>query len=173
MKLLLLFIVPFCSMFIGLGGWIFWKESRAVFLGKSAKDWDIAEARIIECKIEERKDGEGDVIYEVKVGYEYGYQHTEYKGSTLYPPYSGSKDKKEETELWKLLNGSDTVSVHVNPNKPDQSTLIAGYYSSYMAGAFGGLVFFFAGVTFLLTFLFTILGRGDIASGLTILEMKQ
>jgi len=65
------------------------------------------------------------------------------------------------------------VLVYYNPDDPAESYLIVGNFGFHKAALCGGLLFFLAGVMFLLTFHYAITGSSNYADRVTVIEQAD
>ena len=168
-KIWLWVIVPFCSVFILTGAYLIFQTGKKIYGGVLSKSWKTTEGKIVSSEIEEKKDSDGDKTYEVTVTYQYYAEGIGYSGSRIHHAYNGSGDETIHEEIFKKLKKGNRVVVLYNPSNPKDATLTSGFYSLSLGGLFGGSIFFFVGLGFLLTFLVVILGSGNFAEGIRVL----
>jgi hypothetical protein len=93
-----------------------------------------------------------------------------YHNTKLHPAYSASSYAGHKG-LYEKLKRAKTITVYYNPHAPQEAYIVKGRFSADLAPFFGGLVFFFAGLTFLLAFWFAA-GKSNYDEGVQILEYK-
>ena len=163
---MLLFIVPFCSIFIIVGGWLTVSVVKKIMLGCQAASWPTARGVITRSESKDTSDSESS-SREIKVRYSYNVDGQQLEGTVIHPVYGSSSFEQAHAGLEQALKVGKAVRVHYDPAKPQQSTLSTGFLSGSLAGVFGGLLFFGAGVGFLGTFWFAIAGKMNIVDSIT------
>jgi hypothetical protein len=160
-----LLIYPFLSIFIviGLGGSIV--TLKDILRARATANWPATEARVIDCGIRKGKGDDDDKLF---VEYSYRVDGTNFTGTGI-RPYC-EVDAKEGKQLLERLKGCEVVLARYNPRNPGEACLLAGTSRSEWAAFFCALLFFFAGVLFMLGFHFQTFGTADYASAVTILE---
>lgn len=164
----LYFIVPFCSLFIIAGAWLMFHTGRKIVVGNRAKNWPHTTARIKNVESKDTSSDEGS-SREIVVRYTYRAGGQDYEGTTIHPAYGGSSFEVAHRGLEKVLKPDQQVRVYYDAMRPSTCTLSVGFYSCTLAAFFGGMLFMFAGIAFLLTFWFAIAGDADFARGITVL----
>jgi len=165
---LLYIIVPFCSLFILIGGWGMVSAGRNIALGIQAQGWSQTTGRVLSVESKDTSDSDCH-SREIRVRYLYDVDGREYEGTTIHPTYGSSSFEEAHRGLESVLRPETRVRVYYDDGRPDRSTLSAGFYSSSLAMFFFGFTFFFAGLGFLLIFWFAIAGDWDFARGITVL----
>ena len=168
-KSMLYLIVPFCSIFIILGGWLMVSAGRKILLGTQARHWPQTTGRVLNVESKDTSDSESS-SREIRVRYAYSVDGRDYESSTIHPSYGSSSFEQAHRGLESLLRSAQQVRVYYDSGHPSRSTLSVGFYSSSLALFFGGFIFFGAGVGFILTFWFALAGGQDFASGITIIR---
>ena len=165
---ILWFIYPFCSIFILVGaGLAFW-TMRGMMKARAISNWPTVNAEMLECDFVEHSDSDSD-SYEVKVRYQYMVNGKKYENDKIHPAYSASSFEGHRP-LYDRLNKCTLVKARYNELDPSESYLLKGTFSAHLAAFFGGMIFFFAGVFFLLTFHFAIAGNSDYAAAVEIVK---
>jgi hypothetical protein len=167
-KPLLYIIVPFCSSFIILGGWLMVSAGRKIVLGTQARHWPQAVGRVLSVESKDSSDSEGS-SREIQVRYAYSVSGHDYEGNTIHPAYGSSSFEAAHRDLQSVLRPEQQVRVYYDAAQPARSTLSVGFYSCSLALFFGGFIFFALGVGFLGTFWFALAGGQDFASGITVI----
>ena len=108
-------------------------------------------------------------MHKVTADYTYEVSGTSYCNTAIHPGYSAS-NLGGHHELYDKLKSANLVRIRYNSSDPQEAYLIDGTYSVNLAGLFGGLLFFLAGLMFLLIFHFGITGNTDFASGLDVVK---
>ncbi len=168
-KSMLYIIVPFCSIFIIVGGSMMVFTARKIVLGMQARHWPQTAGRVVSVGSKDTSDSEGS-SREILVCYAYNVGGRDYESSTIHPAYSSSSFEEAHRGIESLLRSTKQVRVYYDGAQPSRSTLSVGFYSSSLAVLFGGLIFFAAGVGFLLTFWFALTGDWDFARGITVIR---
>ena len=161
-------IVPFCSIFIIIGGWIMISVGRRVLLGTVAASWPHTVGRMTSFESKDTS-SEGVISREICVSYSYTVGGREYQGTTIHPAYGSSSSEGIHRALEDLLKPAKQVRVYYHPRDPSRCTLSHGLYLRSLAPFFGGFIFFAAGVGFLLALCFEIAGIQGPARGITVL----
>lgn len=167
-KSMLVFIVPFCSLFILVGGWLTIASVRKIVQGISAQGWPTTTGELTHVENKISHDSESS-SWEIVVKYSYTVNGQSYVGNVIHPSYTNSSVEQANHQLEAKLTPGKTVTVYYHPSNPARATLSTGFYSSSMATVFGGLIFLGAGLGFLGTFWFAITGKTNFADGITIL----
>lgn len=168
-KLPLLFVIPFCSIFVIIGGVVMVITGRKIHTGIQAREWSQASGRILSVNSEDHSTTKGG-SREILVHYSYHAAGRDYEGTTIHPTYTSSSFEDAHRGLETLLHPGQRVRVYFNPSQPDISTLSAGFYSCSLAMFAAGGLFFAMGMGFILTSFFALAGSQDYASGITILH---
>jgi len=166
---MLYLIVPFCSIFIIIGGWLMLSAGRKIVMGIQARDWPQATGRVLKVESKDTSDSESN-SREIRVRYAYTVAGRDYESTTIHPTYGSSSFEQAHRGLESLLRSAEQVRVHYDTRQPSRSTLSVGFYSCSLALFFGGFIFFAAGVGFLLTFWFALAGGQNFASGITVIR---
>lgn len=167
-KSMLVFIVPFCSLFILVGGWLTVSSVRKIVHGISAQRWPTTTGELtqVETKISHNSESSSR---EIVVNYSYTVNGQRYEGKVIHPSYTNSSVEQANHLLEAKLAPGKAVTVYYHPSNPSRAMLSTGFYSCSMATVFGGLIFLGAGLGFLGTFWFAIAGKTNFADGITIL----
>lgn len=168
-KTILYIIVPFCSIFIIVGGSMMVFTARKIMVGIQAQHWPQTRGRVISVESKDTSDSESS-SREILVKYVYNVSGHDYEGRTIHPVYGGSSFEQAHSGIESLLQSAKEVRVYYDAAQPSRSTLSVGFYSSSLAMLSGGLIFFAAGVGFLLTFWFALAGDWDFARGITVIK---
>lgn len=166
-KNLLWLIVPFCSIFIIVGGWLVVHTTRKIMLGCQAAKWPHAVGEIIEAKMQDTSDSDSHTC-EMKVRYAFRVGDDAHEGTTIHACYGSSSIQQAHRPLEALLKVGTPVRVYYDPANPSRSCLSTGLFSGNLALVFVGAIFLFAGLGFLGTFWFLIAGNWNFASGIII-----
>lgn len=162
----LFLIVPFCSLFIGVGAWLMSMAGSKIMEGVKARHWPHTTGQLLNVESKDTSTAESS-SREIQVRYSYSVNGKSYEGNTIHPAYGSSSFEGANRGLETLLKSAKQVRVYYDAVAPNRSTLSVGFYSCSLAPLFGGFIFFAVGVGFLLTFWFTLAGNQDIASGIT------
>ena len=162
-------VVPFCSIFIIVGGWLMVSAGRKIVLGTRARHWPQAIGQVLSVESKDTSDSESR-SREIRVRYAYSVSGHDYEGKTIHPAYGSSSFETAHRGLQSLLRPAQQVRVYYDAAQPSRSTLSVGFYSCSLASFFGGFIFFGAGVGFLLTLWFALAGGQDFASGVTVIR---
>lgn len=168
-KSVLYVIVPFCSIFIVVGGWLMVHAGRKIALGTQARHWPYVTGRLLSVESKDTSSSEGQ-SREIQVRYAYSVDSRDYESSTIHPSYGSSSFEQAHRGLESLLQPAKEVRVYYDAAQPDRSMLSVGFYSCSLALLFGGLIFLSSGVGFLLTFWFALAGNQNFAAGITIIQ---
>ena len=139
-----------------------------IMKGVQAKNWPSTAGRVLSVESKDTSDSESS-SRKIKVRYSYRVEGRDYEGGTIHPAYTSSSIEESHKGLEVSLRGSKEVRVYYDGANPERSTLSVGFFSGSLALLFGGLIFFGAGVGFLLTFVFALAGDWDYARGLTLI----
>ncbi len=161
-------VIPFCSIFIIIGGSIMISVGWRILLGRMAVSWPHTVGRMTSFENKDRS-SEGVISREICVSYSYTVGGREYQGTTIHPSYGSSSFYETHRELEDLLKSAKQVRVYYHPRKPSRCTLSHGLYLRALAPFFGGFLFFAAGVGFLLAICFGIAGTHGFARSITVL----
>ncbi|NBV24898.1 MAG: DUF3592 domain-containing protein [Proteobacteria bacterium] len=162
-------IVPFCSIFIIVGGCLMVSAGRKIVLGAKARHWPQTTGQVLSVESKDTSDSESS-SREIRVRYAYRVGGHDYESSTIHPTYGSSSFEQAHRGLESLLRSTQQVRVYYDGSQPSRSTLSVGFYSCSLASFFGGFIFFGAGVGFLLTFWFALAGDWDFARGITVIR---
>lgn len=165
---MLVFIVPFCSLFILVGGWLTVSSVRKIVLSITAQRWPTTTGRLTSVENKISRDSESS-SREIVVTYSYTINGQTYEGNVIHPSYTNSSVEEANNQLEAKLSPGKAVEVYYNPANPKRSMLSTGFYSISLAVVFGGLIFLGAGLGFLGTFWFAITGKTNFADGIKIL----
>lgn len=165
----LFFIVPFCSLFIGVGAWLMFMSGGKIAEGVKASHWPQTTGQLLTVESKDTSDAESNGR-EIRVRYSYSANGRSYEGSTVHPAYGNSSFESAHRGLEAVLKPPQQVRVYYDEANPNRSTLSAGFYSCSLTLLFGGFIFFGAGIGFLLTFWFALAGNQDFASGISVLH---
>lgn len=168
-KPLLYVIVPFCSIFIIVGGGMMAFTARKIMVGIQAKRWPQTSGQVVSVESKDTSDSESS-SREILVRYAYNVNGLDYESSTIHPAYTSSSFEQAHEGIESLLRPAQKVRVYYDAAKPSRSTLSVGFYSGSLAAFSAGLIFFGAGVGFLLTFWFALAGDWDFARGITVVK---
>ena len=168
-KNILWVIVPFCSIFIFVGGGLMWHSLRLILQGCRANYWPHTVGKIVDAESHDTSYSEGN-SREIKVKYAYTVAGQEYEGTRIHACYGSSSMEQAHVPLERLLQKGTLVRVYHDPVHPDQSSLATGFFSGSLALFFGGVIFAAAGFGFLFTFWFAIAGDWNFASGIRVGE---
>ncbi len=163
------FIVPFCSIFIIVGGGLMASAGSKIMLAARARHWPQTTARIVSVASKDSSDADSD-SREILVRYVYNVEGREYDGSTIHPMYGSSGFEQAHRGVESLLRSAQQVRVYYDGSQPGRSTLSTGFYSCILTLFFAGFLFFSAGVGFLMTFWFALAGDWDFARGITVVR---
>ncbi len=149
-KYLLCFaVVPFCSIFIILGGWLMVYVGRKIVLGIQARHWPQATGRVVSLESKDASDADTR-SREILVRYVYSVEGREYEGRTIHPAYEGSSFEQAHRGLESLLRPPQQVRVYHDGSQPGRSMLSVGFYSGSLGLFFFGFTFLCGGMGFLL-----------------------
>lgn len=168
-KSALYIIIPFCSIFIIVGGGIMVHAARKISLGMRARHWPQTTGRVVSIDSKDTSDSDSS-SREILVRYAYNVGGRDYESSIIHPAYGSSSFEEAHRGIESLLRSAQQVRVYYDGAQPSRSTLSVGFYSCSLAMLSGGLIFFAAGVGFLLTFWFAIAGDWDFARGITVIR---
>jgi hypothetical protein len=150
-KGLLFLIVPFCSIFIGIGEFLLYSTARGILMGAMARNWPYTNGRMV--NVENKIDSESESnSREITVRYTYAVDGSEYEGSTIHPAYTASSFEVAHQRLESVLGSAKQIRVYYDRSKPSRSTLSVGIYSCSFSGFAGGFLFLSAGLGFLLSY---------------------
>lgn len=166
---MLYFIVPFCSIFILVGGGLTIFAARKITQGIAAARWPHVEGVIQSVVSKDTSDSESS-SREIQVIYTYQVAGRNFDGSVIHPAYSSSSFEEAHQGLEKALHADQKVRVYYAEGDPARSTLSVGFYSCSLALLFGGLAFLGGGICFLCISCFAIAGDAGFARGITLLE---
>lgn len=161
-------VYVFCSVFIFIGGGVAIYALQGIVKAGSIGSWPQVDAKLTDINLKVRHDSDGD-LQEVVVKYEYFVDGNRYTSNKIHPTYSGS-NMSGHRELYERLKNCSIVRARYNKENPREAYLVTGRYSQAFALLFGGLLFFFAGLMFLLIFHFAAEGSSNFVDGLEIVE---
>ncbi|MBA4032953.1 MAG: hypothetical protein C0478_18960 [Planctomyces sp.] len=168
-KSILYIIVPLCSIFITFGGWGMLTALRDMLLGLQARDWPQTTGRVLSVGSKSTSDIKTR-SREIRVRYAYSVGGHDYEGSTIHPAYGSSSIEQAHCGVESLLRSAQQVRVYYDGSQPSRSTLSVGFYSGTLSTFFLGFLFFAAGIAFLLSFWFVLMGDWDFARGITVVR---
>jgi len=163
---LLFLIVPFCSIFIAVGGGLMISSGQKILEGRRAAHWPHTTGTVLSAESKDTSDEGREIV----VRYSYTVDGRALEGTTVHPTYGGSSVEDAHQGLEQLLTPGKKVRVYYRKDAPDRSTLSVGFFSGSLALFFGGMLFAAAGLGFLLTFWFALAGNWNYASGVTVNE---
>jgi len=100
--------------------------ARNIYLSIVARRWKITRSTVVEVGSEERSDSDFQLGYHLLIRYRYTLENKTYDGDR----YTFSKTMYSKRDLDRLLSSycsGQEIDVRVNPRKPQQSVIIAGY----------------------------------------------
>lgn len=162
-------IVPFCSIFILIGGGVMIATGRKIVEGYRAANWPQTTGILLAVQSKDTSDSEGR-SREIVVRYSYTVDGREYEGATIHPTYGSSSFEEGHRGLEQSLTPGKKVRVYYREAAPERSTLSVGFYSGSLVGVFAGALFVAAGLGFLLVFWYALAGDWNYASGVTVIE---
>ena len=111
-----------------LGTVIATRAARRIWRCVQASRWPTTTATLLVTEDQDIS-GPEDANHLIRVRYIYQVESASYEGNTLHPCYSGgSRFGKAHAELLALLQTGQRYQVHYDPDRPDQSTLSAGFH---------------------------------------------
>lgn len=123
----LFFILPFfligiITLYISLSNLYFQIETN---------NWVpvIAKIKNVEIVATASNISEPSISYETKCNYTYTYNNKKYTNNIISIGY-GSNNTENHQELYRILKYSSSLTAYVNPDKPNNSTLVQGINSS-------------------------------------------
>ena len=161
-------IYPFCSIFILVGLAGAFSTMLGILKAHAVSNWPTENASLLDCEFKSDHNSDSE-SYKVLVRYEYNVHGRKYENDKVHPAYSRSSFGGHR-RLFKRLKKATVVKIHYNDADPSESYLLAGHFSAHLAALFGSMIFFSAGVFFLLTFHFAIAGNSDYASALEVVK---
>jgi hypothetical protein len=161
-------VYVFCSVFIFVGGGVAIYALQGIVKAGAIGSWPPVDAKLTDINLKVRHDSDGD-LQEVVVKYEYFVDGNRYTNNKIHPTYSGS-NMSGHKELYERLKNCSIVRARYNKENPRESYLVTGRYSQSFVLLFGGLLFFFSGLMFLLIFHFAAEGSSNFVDGLEIVE---
>ena len=96
----------------------------------------------------------------------------DFENSSIHPGYSSSSADGHRG-LYQKLSESKRVLAYYNPSDHSESYLITGNFGFHKAAFFGGLLFFSAGIFFMLTFHYAFTGSSNYADKLTVIQQVE
>ena len=111
----------------------------------NSKRWDAITCKIVQSKIVEEKDSDGDLMFEAMVKYQYVYNGNQYIGDKIYFGYASSSEKEGSTRLATSLPEGKEVVAYINPKNPQDAILIPGIPTVYFDSCLGRIRFCFYG----------------------------
>jgi hypothetical protein len=166
---MLLFVVPFCSIFILIGCGLMIFTGRRIVEGWQAARWPHTVGVVSSVESKDTSDSDSP-SREILVRYSYTVDGVAYDGSRVHPTYGKSSFEEAHRGLEQVLEPGKKVRVYYRAGEPERSTLAVGFYSGSLAGFFGGALFAAAGLGFLLIFWFAFAGDWNYAAGVTVIE---
>ena len=170
MKLVWL-IYPFFSIFIITGAFLSYKTFSTIQKARAIENWPSAEAEIAYSKLIDTSDSESN-SWEVEISYRYRVGGIDFENSSIHPGYSSSSADGHRG-LYQKLSESKRVLAYYNPSDHSESYLITGNFGFHKAAFFGGLLFFSAGIFFMLTFHYAFTGSSNYADKLTVIQQVE
>jgi len=167
---LLLFVVPFCSLFILVGLYLALRSLKAVWKARAIERWPSVSGELVEVELLTRYD-EGEEVHEVQVRYRYMVEGLEYIGDLLNPAYAPSNNPKH-VALFNRLRSANRVAVVYNPDAPREAYLVKGMYGDALIPVLGAFVFVVVGSAFLAVGVLAVDSHSDYSRGIEILEWK-
>lgn len=161
---LLWIIYLLCSVFIALGlaGSIY--ILKTILRLRATRSWPSVQARLLQCDIEPQ-DGEKESL---ALRYSYSVGGVPYTGAAVRPYYDVGVH--EVGPLFEKLKGCEAVLARYNPYNPAEACLVVGSFRTDWAAFYGALLFFSAGILFMLAFHFLWVGLADYAAAVTIIQ---
>lgn len=92
----------------------------------NTKNWPKANGEVIRSHVSTWLDSESDTLYGAQVEYKYSIGDTEYKGHRVTMSDGGSSFEDAARKVVDRYPRGNTVDVHYNPEKPDDSVLEPG-----------------------------------------------
>ncbi len=161
-------IYPFCSVFMIVGAGVAFYAIRGIMKAREIDEWPTVNAQLTQCEFKTRSDSDGD-SYEVIVQYDYTVVGKKYSSKKIHPSYSASSFEGHRP-LYEKLKKCSVVRARYNELAPEESYIVTGRFKSALATLFCGMLFFSAGLFFLLIFHFAITGNSNYADGLDIVQ---
>jgi hypothetical protein len=161
-------IYPFCSIFMIVGAGIAFYAIRGIMKAKAIDEWPTVNVHLTKCEFKTHSDSDGD-SYEVIVQYDYTVVGKEYSSNKIHPSYSASSFDGHRP-LYEKLKKCSVVRARYNELAPEESYIVTGRFTSALSILFGGILFFSAGLFFLLIFHFAIVGNSNYAGGLDVVQ---
>jgi len=164
-------IYPFFSIFIITGAFISCKTFFTIQKARTIENWPSAEAEIAYSRLMDTSDSKSN-SWEVEVSYRYRVGGIDFENNSIHPGYSSSSADGHH-ELYQKLSESKRVLAYYNPNDHSESYLITGNFGFHKAAFFAGLLFFSAGMFFMLTFHYLLSGSSNYADELTVIQQVE
>jgi len=158
----MIIVVPLCSIFMIAGSWMLFKGMKNCLKAHHSKTWDVVSCRIDQSSIDEKKNSDGDSMFEAKIGYQYMYGSQQYSGDKIYFGYTSSSEQEDSSQLIAAFPEGKEVKVYINPKNPKEAVLIPGITRFALIGVWGGFGFAFMGFWFLVMWYLFTGGRPDI-----------
>jgi hypothetical protein len=171
MKIIWIIIYAFCSVFMVIGALLCWNVMKAILKGRALENWPTAEAQVLSCELVDNS-AEGVASFEVRAQYSYTIDGREYVSEKIHPGY-GSSSAEGHHVLFRKMKSASRVLVYYNAETPSESYLIAGNFGFHTGALFAGLLFFFAGLFFLLMFHYSYSGTSNYADRLTVTKTVE
>ncbi len=161
---LLWLVYLLCSVFtaLGLAGSVY--TLKTILRLHSTRSWPSVQAQLLQCDIESQDGDEGAPT----LRYSYSVGGIAYTGTAVRPYYEVGVH--EVGPLFEKLRGCEAVLARYNPHNPAEACLIAGSFRTDWAAFYGALLFFSAGILFILGFHFQWAGMADYAAATTIIQ---
>ena len=153
-------------MIVGAG--IAFYAFRGIIKAKAIDEWPTVNAQLTKCEFKTHSDSEGS-SYEVIVQYDYTVVGKKYSSNKIHPSYSASSFEGHRP-LYEKLKNCSVVRARYNELAPEESYIVTGRFTSALSILFGGMLFFSAGLCFLLIFHFAINGNSNYAGGLDVVQ---
>ena len=136
--------------------------------GIQAKKWSQAVGEVKQVDLKEIRYKRTHYIVNVKYTYRVGADR--YEGSVIHPAYDASMAEGNHRKIEEMLKCGRKVCVYYNQIKPEQSTLVVGFFSSTLSQIVGGVLFVLFGLLLVLLFGLFALGNANFASGINIIQ---
>jgi len=158
----MIIVIPLCSIFMIVGSWILLKGLTMCLKAHHSKAWDVVSCKIERSSIDEKKDSDGDSMFEANIGYQYMYGGEHYSGDRIYFGYAASSEQEDSSQLIAAFPEEREVKAYINPKNPKEAVLIPGIKRFALIRIWGGFGFAFMGFWFLVMWYLFTGGRADI-----------
>ena len=158
----MIIVIPLCSILIIVGSWILLKGFTMCVKAHHSKGWDVVSCKIEQSGIDEKKDSDGDSMFEAKIGYHYIYAGEQYSGDKIFFGYSASSEEEDSSQLIAVFPEGREVEAYINPKNPKEAVLIPGIKRMALIRIWGGFGFAFLGFWFLVMWYLFTGGQADI-----------